>query len=228
MFSTLGDFLQVEKRRILRSNAFASSSVSNWEKLLRRLFRRCNRPMKRTVWAVHNVTSGTSVSNRADSPSKTTPILDGLPRQWTTITYTWAYCQVDSCQHLARRQIFRKKAYISNISVSGRWRNTAVGWYTEASSAVIHVIHRTAVRRGYDGGLPCYFRIQVQPNCFRAFRLNEVVAQITYWLFCSGVPWESAVNLSPVDYRCTEITQPKLWPTSARNFTEARVQTTEV
>ena len=32
MFSTIGDFLQVEKRRILRSNAFASNYVSIWEK----------------------------------------------------------------------------------------------------------------------------------------------------------------------------------------------------
>ena len=33
VFSTLGDFLQVEKWMILRSNAFASNSVSNWEKI---------------------------------------------------------------------------------------------------------------------------------------------------------------------------------------------------
>jgi len=32
VFSTLCDFLQVEKCGILRSNAFASNSVSNWEK----------------------------------------------------------------------------------------------------------------------------------------------------------------------------------------------------
>jgi len=56
------------------------------EKLLRRLFRCCNRLMERIVWAVRNVTSGTSASNRAERPSKTTPNLDGLPRQWTTIT----------------------------------------------------------------------------------------------------------------------------------------------
>jgi len=43
VFSTLGNFLQVGKWRILRSNAFASNSVSNREKLLRRLFRCCNR-----------------------------------------------------------------------------------------------------------------------------------------------------------------------------------------
>jgi len=35
---------------------------------------------------VHNVTSGTSVSNRTERPSKTTPNVDGLPRQWTMIT----------------------------------------------------------------------------------------------------------------------------------------------
>ena len=79
-------FLQVDKWRTLRSNGFASDSVSNKEKLLRRLFRCCNRLMERIVWAVRNVTSGTSVSNRAERPSKTTPNLDGLPRQWTTIT----------------------------------------------------------------------------------------------------------------------------------------------
>ena len=43
--------------------------------------------MERTVWAVRNVTSGTSVSNRAERPSKTTPNLEGLPRQWTTIMF---------------------------------------------------------------------------------------------------------------------------------------------
>ena len=88
MFSNLGDFffLQVEKWRILRSNAFASNAVSDWEKLLQRLFRCCNRLVERIVWAVRNVTSGTSVSNRAELPSKTTPNLDGLPRQRTTIT----------------------------------------------------------------------------------------------------------------------------------------------
>ena len=42
--------------------------------------------MDRIVWAVRNVTSGTSASNRAESSSKTTPNLDGLPRQWTKIT----------------------------------------------------------------------------------------------------------------------------------------------
>ena len=63
MFSTLGDFLQVDKWRILRSNAFVSNSVSNRENLLRRLFRCWNRLMERTVCAVRNVTSGTSVSN---------------------------------------------------------------------------------------------------------------------------------------------------------------------
>ena len=55
-------FLHVEKWRILRSNAFASNSVSNWgKKLLRRLFGCSNRLMERIVWAVRNVTSGTSV-----------------------------------------------------------------------------------------------------------------------------------------------------------------------
>ena len=37
-------------------------------------------------WVVRNVMSGTSDSNRAELPSQTTPNLDGLPRQWTTIT----------------------------------------------------------------------------------------------------------------------------------------------
>jgi len=75
VFSTLGDFffLQVDKWRILRSNAFASNSVSNGENLLRGLFRCCNRLMERIAWAVRNVTSGTGVSNRAERPSKTTP-----------------------------------------------------------------------------------------------------------------------------------------------------------
>ena len=41
---------------------------------------------ERTVWAVRNVTSGTGVSNRAERLSKTSPNLDGIPRQWTTIT----------------------------------------------------------------------------------------------------------------------------------------------
>jgi len=52
VFSTLGDYLQVENWRILRGKALASNSVSNWEKLLRRLFRYCNRLMERIVWAV--------------------------------------------------------------------------------------------------------------------------------------------------------------------------------
>jgi len=73
VYSTLGDYLQVDKCRILRSNAFASYSVSNREKLLRRRFRCCNRLMERIVWAARNVTSGTNVSNRAERPSKTNP-----------------------------------------------------------------------------------------------------------------------------------------------------------
>ena len=73
MFSTLGHFLQVDKWRILRSNAFASNSVSNREKLLQRLFRCCNRFLERIVWAIRNVTSGTGVSNRAECPSNMTP-----------------------------------------------------------------------------------------------------------------------------------------------------------
>ena len=47
--------LQVEKRRILRSNAFASNSLSNCggkKKSLRRLFRCFNRLMERIVWEV--------------------------------------------------------------------------------------------------------------------------------------------------------------------------------
>ena len=80
------DFLQVDKWRILRSNGFESNYVSNKEKILRRLFRSCNMPMERIVWAVRNVTSGTSVSNRAELPSNTTPNLDALRRQWTTTT----------------------------------------------------------------------------------------------------------------------------------------------
>ena len=54
-------------------------------KLLRRIFRCYNRLVERIVWAVRNFTSGTSVSSRAERPSKTTPNLDGLRRQWTTI-----------------------------------------------------------------------------------------------------------------------------------------------
>jgi len=50
MFSTLGDFLQVEKFRILRSNAFASNSLSNLEKLLQRLFRCCNTGLRRGLF----------------------------------------------------------------------------------------------------------------------------------------------------------------------------------
>jgi len=42
--------------------------------------------MGRTVWAVRNVTSGISVSNRAERPSKVIPSLDGLLRQQSTIT----------------------------------------------------------------------------------------------------------------------------------------------
>ena len=33
-----------------------------------------------------NVKSDTGVSKRAERPSKVTPNMDGLPRQWTTIT----------------------------------------------------------------------------------------------------------------------------------------------
>jgi hypothetical protein len=47
VFSALSYFLQVEKWRILKSNVFAWNSVSNWEKLLRRPFRCCNRLMGR-------------------------------------------------------------------------------------------------------------------------------------------------------------------------------------
>ena len=54
-------------------------------KPLRRLFRCCNRLMGRTVWAVRNVTSGISVSNRAERPSKMIQNLDGLLRQLATI-----------------------------------------------------------------------------------------------------------------------------------------------
>ena len=79
-------FLQVSKWKILRSNVFGSNSVLNKEKLLRRLFGCCNGRMERFVWAVRNVTSGTGVSNRIERPSKTSPNLDGIPRQWTTIT----------------------------------------------------------------------------------------------------------------------------------------------
>ena len=43
-------------------------------------FRCCNRLMGRTVWAVRNVTSGISVSNWAERPSKIIPNLDGLLR----------------------------------------------------------------------------------------------------------------------------------------------------
>jgi len=86
VFSTLGDFLQVDKWRILRSNAFVSNSVSNKEKLLWRLFRCYNRLKERIVWAVRNVTSGPSISNRAERPLKTAPNMDSLLRQWTTIT----------------------------------------------------------------------------------------------------------------------------------------------
>ena len=86
VFSALGDFLQVEEWRILKSNVFVWNSVSNWEKSLRRLFRCCNRLMGRTVWAVRNVMSGISVSNRAERPSKMVPNLDGLLRQQATIT----------------------------------------------------------------------------------------------------------------------------------------------
>ena len=49
VFSTLGDFLQLDKLRILKSNTFASNSVSNREKLLRGLFRCYNRLMERIV-----------------------------------------------------------------------------------------------------------------------------------------------------------------------------------
>jgi len=83
VFSTLDDFLQLDKWRSLRSNAFASNSVSNREKLLQRLFRWL---MERIVCAVRNVTSDISVSNRAERPSKTTLNMDSLPHQWTTIT----------------------------------------------------------------------------------------------------------------------------------------------
>ena len=86
VFSALGDFLQVEEWRILKSNVFEWNSVSNWEKFLQRLFRCCNRLMGRTVWAVRNVTSGISVSNRAECPLKMIPNLDGLLRQRATIT----------------------------------------------------------------------------------------------------------------------------------------------
>jgi len=85
VFSALGDFLQVEEWRILKRNVFAWTSVWNWEKPLRRLFRCCNRLMGRTVWAVDNVTSGISVSNRAERPSKMIPNLDGLLRQRATV-----------------------------------------------------------------------------------------------------------------------------------------------
>ena len=92
VFSALGDFLQVEEWRILKSNVFAWNSVSNWKKPLRRLFRCCNRLMGRTVWAARNVTSGISVSNRAERPSKVIPNLDGFLRQRATITLRSAFC----------------------------------------------------------------------------------------------------------------------------------------
>ena len=42
--------------------------------------------------AVRNVTSGISVSNRAEPPSKMIQNLDGLLRQRATITLESAYC----------------------------------------------------------------------------------------------------------------------------------------
>ena len=69
------------------SNAFASNSVSNWEKIYGDFsnVQQFNRLMQSAVWALRNVTSGASVSNRAGRQLKTSN-LDGLPRQWTTIT----------------------------------------------------------------------------------------------------------------------------------------------
>ena len=99
VFGALGDFLQVEEWRILKSNVFAWNSVWNWENPLRRLFRCCNRLMGRTVWAVRNVTSGISVSNRAGGPSKMIPNLDGLLRQRATITL-YSFPVFNACNFL--------------------------------------------------------------------------------------------------------------------------------
>lgn len=93
---------------------------------------------------------------------------------------------------------FGEEADISNISALERRRNTAVGRQTEASSTVIPIIQRPAVRRGYDGGLPCYFRIGVQPNYFRAFRLNDggrtdYILAVPQW---RSMGMESAVDFS--------------------------------
>jgi len=55
------------------------------KKLLQGIFRCCSRRMERIVRAVRSVTSGSSFSNQAERPSKTTSNLDGLPRQWTSI-----------------------------------------------------------------------------------------------------------------------------------------------
>jgi len=86
VFSALGDFLQVEEWRIMKSNVFAWNSVSNSEKFLRRVFRCCNRVTGRTFWTVRNVTSGISVSNRSEHPSNVIPNLDDVLLERATIT----------------------------------------------------------------------------------------------------------------------------------------------
>ena len=88
------------------------------KKPLRRLFRCCNRLMERTVWALHNVASGTSVSNGTERPLKTTPNLDGLPRQWTTIMLT--KCPLWFVKIVAQLSMKLPKKYES-VKVRATW-----------------------------------------------------------------------------------------------------------
>jgi len=87
------------------------------KKKLRRLFRCCNRLTERIVWAVRNVTSGTSDSNRAERPSKTTPNLDGLARQ-RTIALRKCLLWFVKMFHVVRQAI--KSSTLTSWSVWGR------------------------------------------------------------------------------------------------------------
>jgi len=79
VFSTVGEFPQVDNCRNLRIHSFAPNCISNVDKHLQTVLKCCNRIMESIVWTVRIVTSGIDVSNQAEHPSKATPNLDDNP-----------------------------------------------------------------------------------------------------------------------------------------------------
>jgi len=85
VFSTLGDVLQVEKIKDLEEQRVCAKFCFKLGKPFTETFQMLQQAYGEDFLDVRHVTSGTSVSNRSERPSKTTPNVDDLPRQWTTI-----------------------------------------------------------------------------------------------------------------------------------------------